>query len=223
MTKNKLILIVGFVLCSFNVYAGTSLSAQYQCYKSLIGKAYGANYLLENDTILLPGNDGSKKGFYLYSEKTAFFCELPAQPHDKNSQMDYYYLNLKIGDTKSVYMTYSDNRQDRTNPVLGTSSEPAPAVKKYEPANCRAKLTDETRASLTTELKARASSVYSTFKSLQDYTKKRFNRDEQPDSYKTALDSCSNVSELNDVISAELAKFPVATQQNNQQPSGAVR
>lgn len=223
MTNNKLFLIIASLLCSFNVFAGTSLSSQYQCYKSLIGKAYGANYLLENDTILLPGNDGSKKGFYLYSEKTAYFCELPSKPHDTNSQHDYYFLNLKVGDTKPIYMAYSDYRQDRTNPGLGLSSEPAPAVKKYETANCRAKLTDETRALLTTELKARASSVYSTFKSHQDYMKQRFNRDESPDDYKKALNNCSNVSELNGDITKELAKFPVATQQNNQQPSGAVR
>lgn len=226
MSNKKVLLMIVSLLYSSIAFSGTSLSAQHQCYQSLIGKAQGANYSLENKTILLPGKDGDKEGFYLYSEKTAFFCEFPNIPHELSSERVFFYLALKVEDTKPIYMTYSNDIRDKANPGLSHGSNPLPSVKKYEPANCRTKLTNETRALLMKDLKGRISTVHSTFKNHnKKYMKimRKVKDDVQPESYKAALTECSNIPELREDATNELVKFSVPAKQNIHQAPSAVR
>lgn len=165
MKKWTILLLAASWLGSFYARAETSLSAQYQCYKSLIGIAKSANFLLTNNTILLPGYKGDKKGFYLYSEKSAYFCKFPAQAQEKYKDRVSYYMKVVAGDNKPVYMNYVDyNNLISPNIAESLDRDMLPGIKTFVSPKCGENLTDETRSLLTSELKVRMKSANENFK-----------------------------------------------------------
>lgn len=220
MLKAKMSLIGLAFLTSFQSHAADTLGKELGCYRALISHAYGANYNLENGTVLIPGSKGSSRGFYVYTDQTAYFCDFPKSPTDSNTQFNYYYFKLEIPSKSSVYMTYSDQKSNPSNPGLSTSSSPAEANSgKYVVPKCGSYLTDKSRAVLTSELKARVATVKSTFDSHAKYMRQRYRRTEQPDKYKDALNTCMNVGgEVSTLANTELAKFPTAAPAGQGQP-----
>ena len=162
---------------SLQSWAG-GLTKEMECYKALIGHARGANYSIEDHMVLIPGNKGEKEGFYIFTDNNAHFCEFPNKPSESNQHFDYYYLRLESISKKPIYMSYSYQRSNPSNPGLsaGYSSPPGLKLKskiailrnlgnktKHKKANCRPYLTDQSRNVLWNDLKARIGTVHSTF------------------------------------------------------------
>ncbi len=212
MSQAKMMLFGLVFLSSFHGHAADTLGNELRCYRALINHADGPDFDLGNDTVLTPGSKGSSRGFYIYTDQTAYFCEFPKGPTESNTHFNHYNFKLDIPKKRAVYMTYSESKSNPFKPELVIISSPAKSsIEKYVVPKCGAYLTDESRAVLTSELKARIATVKSAFDSEAIYVQLRFGQREQPDKYKDALNTCMTVGgEVSTLANTELAKFPTA-------------
>lgn len=205
MSKFSLILASIGLLISYGTQAAEEFEKENKCYRALISFASGANYDLENGTILIPGVKNKTRGFYIYTDRMSYFCQFPQENHESTAQADYYYLDLKIADKDRIYVTYSDMKNTPSNPGLGISLSPSEALEgKYTTPKCGESLNSESRKLLQNELKARISTVKSTF---DIYARdQRYSRPKEK--YIEALNACKAVGgEVKALAESETLKF----------------
>lgn len=195
-------------LIGFQSYAD-SFEKEMSCYNALISKSNGANFNLENKTILIPGIHDNSHGFYIYAERESYFCYFPKKPSKMNTDYNYYYFELKIPNKKPLYISYSDNKS-RLSPGLATSDFPNEMLKgKYIVPKCVSYSTNESRAVFESELKTRIALVKSTYDNNAlnakfDKGSEIYREDEYIDALKTCLNASGEVKELAKI---EIEKF----------------
>lgn len=175
-----------------NSALAAGFSDEIECYGDLIGKATGANFEVNGNVVLLPATRDGKRGFYAYTDSTAYFCQLP-------KPLGYSYLKLALAGKPVTYITYSDVRDDVGRPGMATSSEPLPANKgKYQNADCRDFLDKQSRIAFNEELKKRLATVAKHY-----YEDLATNRQDWTSEYKKAIEKCEKIEGLRGI-----AKLP---------------
>jgi hypothetical protein len=193
-------------LFSIQSFAAADLKKALGCYKSLHSTSLGSGiYKLDDEKILIPGVKDTAHGFYIYTEKSSYFCDLPKTPSDSNGRYNYYFMNLKVPSKNPVHVTYSELKTDMTNSNIAIMVS---AQEKEVPVQCNLYLTKKSSSLLTSKIESLVTSVNAAYNERKDY-KGFAEHGESINTYRDSLKACKDVNKkITKLVEKEINKFP---------------
>lgn len=221
------------LLAGLFVGADHSFQKELACFNAIKGFTKSGSLSFTNDDIMIPGiHIDQKDGFFLYTEKKAYFCEFPGGPIDRTKPGTFIdYLQLEPTNSKPIYATYSENLvPDPLTPSsaakttsLISGPNPAPSlVNLYKKVHCKESLTMEAKTKLIELLKDQVSNT----KNHHDFVVRRLKDKKIPipterkNQTVEALSACGSVHGLSDTVSTEILKFAPAEKPARLTPPG---
>lgn len=220
---------VALLFLSFTSQAGEAEIEKLKgCYEALIGKSTGASFSLGNrDYVLVPSKRNGKNGFYLYTDRNAYFQSLGAVQGRRAEPPQYEYRYLKVAaeaGKRPIYLTYSVHEGSYEKPSISSSSRPAEPLKgKYRTLKGGDALDNESYNALVGELKKRVATVVEHFTRTLEASSNKSGSPPKKDKYNEALDTCKKAGDTGlrkAVVEAESKLQPLDVVAGGSQQSG---
>ncbi len=213
----RLLLVLSGALSSSLVFAEDppSLSKYIDCFN-------GVGILkLRDRVVLVPANRSGEKGFYIYTDKSAYFYPL-GKAQGGSREYNAYYFQLTVPGMQDIFFTYSDPKDGvGGGPGLGVQVQSKPAnalVGKYVKIGGNDALDDASRSAFSASLQTSVQLV--TQRYLDKVQDNKMEGRPAPDksSYERVLNACKfhGDKNLRDIVVAESEKLSRA----NTTPSG---
>ena len=223
----RLLLVLSGALCSSLVFAEDPppLSKYIDC-----SNGVGA-LSLKDRVVLVPANRSGKKGFYIYTDKSAYFYPL-GKAQDGNNQFNWYYFQLSVPGRQDIFFTYSDPKDGvGGGPGLGIEGQSKPAdalVGKYVKIGGNDALDDASRSAFSASLQTSVQLVTQRYLDEVRYSQIMHRPAPDKSRYERALGACKfdGDKNLRDIVVAESEKLSRANPtpsggSDKQQPSSA--
>lgn len=193
-------------LLSVDLFAA-GMAEQSQCFKAVYRKSASQGFYLEDSKlVVIPATEDGKKGFFAYTDKSSYFCQLPpSKPIDKEDRFNFFGVEINVEDKPVQISYYEAVAKDAKTSIVGADKNDKST--KYQPISCTAILSEKTKDLLTKQIKKMVPTVYDTYNRRLSKHVSNQKAEVKYEDYMDALAACENNSELRGAVNDEMSKF----------------